>query len=228
MSTEKNYLESFNPEKVRILSHEFPLIQHFLFEIRDVGVQKDREKFRRNLERIGTMMAWQLSSFLEYEAVEAQTPLGTKLCMRLSSQLVLGTVLRAGIPFWNGFLEVFPNAEVCFAGAYRAKETEGELPKIDMHYLVNPPLDDKTLILIDPMLATGQSLVTVLNHLTKNERPKKIFVCALIATHQGISFVQSKFPHASFWLADIDDGLDSRHYIVPGLGDAGDLSFGEK
>jgi len=214
------------------LSEKNSVLNHFLSEIRDVKIQKDPLRFRRNIERIGQMMAMEVSRKLDYASQVVTTPLGQAHINLITNQLVLATVLRAGLPLHQGFLDVFDRAECAFLSAYRkmVKNAKGEDElKIMTEYLASPNLDGKTLLLVDPMLASGMSLDAAWQALLKNGTPKHLHVCCVIAAPEGVQYLQEHLPEdATLWCAAIDDHLNEHKYIVPGLGDAGDLCFGEK
>ena len=198
-------------------------------EMRDKNLQQDRPRFRANLQKLGWFMAYELSKTLNYRKNEVITPLGTSECLVIQDDLVLATILRAGLPFYQGFIDVFDKAQSAFIGAYRAEtEQQGEEIFINMEYMASPSVEDKTLIVIDPMLATGKSLIKSCETLMQRGTPKSIHLVAAIASKPGLEYVKSKLPKSNIWLGALDDTLNKQSYIVPGLGDAGDLSFGEK
>ena len=198
----------------------------FLIELRDKDVQQDRLRFRRNLERLGEIMAYEISKKLSYSQRKVQTSLGS-LSIDAPESPVLITILRAGLPYFTGFQNFFDHSDCGFIGAYR-KEDEAEIT-INLEYMASPALEGRTIILIDPMLATGKSLIRSINELSKNGRPNHIHIATLIAAPEGITFVQKELMNNySLWTFAIDEKLNEQSYIVPGLGDAGDLSFGQK
>lgn len=204
------------------------VLNHFIAELRDVGVQNDAMRFRRNLERIGEIMSYELSKTLRFEEGLVKTPLGEKKTASISDQLVLCSVLRAGLPLHQGILNYFDSIENAFISAYRSHSSPEDFD-IVVEYLAAPSLEDKILILADPMLATGSSLVAVFNALKKLGKMKKIHLVSVIAADQGIDFIADHFPdNTHLWVATVDHNLNSKGYIVPGLGDAGDLAFGSK
>jgi uracil phosphoribosyltransferase len=208
------------------LGDEVSIAHHYLTILRDVALQNDRMKFRFAVERLGEIMAIEISKKLEYNKIDVQTPLGTKAQFKLKQEPVLITVLRAGLPYWNGFQRVFEHSDCGFIGAYRQ---EGQEIKIKVDYVASPSLEGRDLILIDPMLATGKSMVDAITQLKKKGIPKNIFIAGLIAAPEGIAYLESKLgKQISIWTFSIDEKLNDQSYIVPGLGDAGDLSFGEK
>lgn len=202
------------------------IANHFLRALRDPVLQKDRARFRKNVERLGEIMAYEISKKLNYEPALVQTPLGKASSHFLKEKPVLITVLRAGLPFFNGFQNYFEDSDCGFVGAYRKEDEE---ITIQLDYLATPALEGCEVILIDPMLATGKSFVKSLNELLKNGKPSHIHIASLIATAQGIQFVEDHLKvNYSIWTFAQDDTLNQQSFIVPGLGDAGDLSFGEK
>jgi uracil phosphoribosyltransferase len=209
------------------LSATNSIVSQWMSEIRDTAMQADRSRFRRNIERIGEACAYEISKTLRYKSETVTTPLGQSLCAVLETQPVVATILRAGLPLFNGILNFFDDADGAFIGAYR-KHHPDESFEICQQYLTNPPLDDRPLIIADPMLATGASIVLALDSILANENPSVIHIVCVIACREGIDYVQKRFPNAYIWAAAIDDELSQKGYIVPGLGDAGDLSFGKK
>jgi uracil phosphoribosyltransferase len=205
------------------------LISQFMKQLRDKEIQKNRLLFRNNLERIGQIMAYEISKRLQYEQVEVTTPLAVAKCNVISEKIVLGTILRAGLPFHQGFLNYFDNAENAFVSAYRKYKEKDDF-EIHIEYIASPRLDDKTLILVDPMLATGASMELAYQALLTKGHPAHIHVASVIASRQAVNFISHTFPNdkTTLWIADIDEKINAHSYIVPGLGDAGDLAFGEK
>jgi len=200
----------------------------YLAEMRDESVQKDRMRFRMNLERLGECMAMELSKFLDYEDRFVQTSLGKAKVNQLVRQPVLSTILRAGLPMHQGMLRMFDHAEVAFAAAYRDTQPDGEFT-IEIDYISTGSIEDRTLILVDPMLATGASMVGVYERLCAYGRPSSVHIVSAISSRYGISEVQKAMPQGThIWTGAIDDELTSKGYIIPGLGDAGDLAFGDK
>ncbi len=196
-------------------------------ELRDVEIQKDRMRFRNNLQRIGQTMAYEISKSFYYENQIIETPLGKKNIQLLSDDIVIGTIMRAGIPFYQGFLDVFDHAESAFIGSYRKENAEGSFD-ITQGYLTCPILTDKVLILVDPMLATGSSFVQAMNDIQEFGNFKKVLFVSIISSPDGTQALQRKYPEADIWVMDIDEAIDAKSYILPGLGDAGDLAFGPK
>ena len=215
---------------VHNLSENNSILNQFLAEIRDVNVHDDRLRFRKNIERIGEFMAYEISKTLQYAKVSVQTPLGVSDIPLLSDQVVLATILRAGLPFHQGFLEIFDNAENALVSASRKYNSDHTHFEIVVEYLSSPSIEGKTLVIVDPMLATGGSLDGAYNALLKRGEPSKIHVACVIASRKGIEVAQTIFPKekTTIWAAAIDPDLNDRAYIVPGLGDAGDLAYGEK
>ncbi|GAB3987287.1 uracil phosphoribosyltransferase [Spirosoma daeguense] len=212
-----------------VFAQQSSLANQFIAELRDVSIQQDRLRFRRNLERLGELMAYEISKKLSYQNTAVQTPLGTSNAQILRQQPVLATILRAGLPFHQGFANYFDRAENAFAGAYRGYPAdEGENFEIAMDYIVSPDLSGKVLILSDPMLATGRSLEKVYHALLRYGIPAQTHIAAIIASPEGVQYVQRRLPQCHLWLGAIDDHLNEHFYIVPGLGDSGDLAFGEK
>ena len=216
--------------KVINLSERNSVLQNFLREIRDVDIQKDRMRFRRNIERIGEVMAIELSKELNYQTTEVQTPLAKTTVETISDELVLATILRAGMPLHQGFLNIFDHAENAFLSAYRRVNAEGEL-EIVAEYMAAPSIDDKTLVVVDPMLATGMSMEVGYLALLKHGTPRHTHLCCTIATPQSIDYMRQMLNDSddiTLWCAAIDPVLNEKKYIVPGLGDAGDLCYGTK
>jgi len=209
------------------LSQQHSLVSQWVAELRDVGVQTDRMRFRRNLERIAEVTAYEISKKLPARQTEVQTPLGTATHWMLERQPVLGTILRAGLPMHQGLLNYFDKADNAFVSAYRKHNPDGSF-EIRMEYLSCPSLQDRVLILADPMLATGASLAKTIQHLREEGKPSQIHVVTAIACQVGIDTVLREEPTATIWCGDIDEELTAKSYIVPGLGDAGDLAFGSK
>lgn len=206
------------------------IINNYIAELRNVDIQTDRMRFRKNLERIGELTAYEISKTLDYEKVVITTPLGEKESNILVDQPVLATILRAGLPLHQGFLNVFDKADNAFIAAYR-KYDKNEDFEIRIEYYSAANIDGRVLMLVDPMLATGSSLVQCLDGLLHDEmKPKKLHLVAVIASTEGVEYVKKKLSkyNATLWVGDIDDELTAKAYIVPGLGDAGDLAYGEK
>jgi uracil phosphoribosyltransferase len=209
------------------LSQDYSIVCDWIAEIRDQVVQTDRQRFRHNLERIGELSGYEISRQLPYEEREIQTPLGISVSKMLKTQPVLATILRAGLPLHQGLLRVFDKADSAFISAYRKHNREGGF-EISMGYITSPDLDDRVLILSDPMLATGSSLVKTIQQLKSEGNPTAIHIVTAIACTVGIEYLHRAVPTCKIWCGAIDDELTAKGYIVPGLGDAGDLSFGNK
>lgn len=209
------------------LSAENSLVGEWVAEIRDIELQKDRMRFRRNLQRIGGIAAYEISRQLPYVEKEVQTPLGIATCKVLREQPVVATILRAGIPLHEGILDYFDRADNAFVAAYRKHRRDGSFD-ISMEYVTCPPLEGRILIMADPMLATGASLVKTLGRLLEEGRPSQIHVVTVIACTEGIEHVRRHINGIRFWAGAVDEELTAKGYIVPGLGDAGDLAFGDK
>lgn len=210
------------------LSKNNSLLNHWVAELRDVNVQNDRMRFRRNIERIGEVAAYELSKTLKFKSVEVTTPLGIAPTQFLTEQPVLATILRAGLPLHQGMLNYFDKADNAFISAYRKHHPDGSF-EISLEYLSCPNLNDRVLILCDPMLATGASLVETIQAIQKTYTPSKIHIVVTIASQKGIEHVEKELgADTPIWCAAIDPTLNDKSYIVPGLGDAGDLAFGTK
>jgi uracil phosphoribosyltransferase len=215
--------------QIHYLSESNSVLNHFLGQIRNINVQNDSMRFRRNIERIGEIMSYELSKELHYKNVEIQTPLGIKKTTEVEDQLVLCSILRAGLPLHSGFLNYFDNAENGFISAYRHHPNNDDFFDILVEYQAIPDINNKNLLLIDPMLATGQSIVAVFNKLMERGTPKEIHIAVVIAAPEGIAYLEAHLPnHCHLWVASLDEKLNEKNYIVPGLGDAGDLAYGNK
>lgn len=202
------------------------LANQFLNEIRDKDSQQDRMRFRKNLERMGEIMAYEISKTLTYQACAINSPLASLESRKIKDQPVLLTVMRAGLPYFQGFLNYFDQVDAGFIGAYRKEGAEIE---INLEYLATPELEGREIILVDPMLATGKSFIRSINALMKHGKPAHIHLASLIASPEGIDYIKANLKTAfTIWTFSVDEKLDNRFYIVPGLGDAGDLSFGNK
>lgn len=209
------------------LSEKHSLVSNWVGEIRDVSIQPDRMRFRRNLERIGEVAAYEISKGLPFSEVEIQTPLGFAFTRVLQSQPVLATILRAGLPLHQGLLNYFDRADNAFISAYRKHNKDGSF-EISLDYVSCPELENRVIIISDPMLATGSSMVKTIHFLKEEGRPSQIHIVCAIACTVGIEYVKREEPGVVIWCGDIDDELTAKGYIVPGLGDAGDLAFGTK
>ena len=202
---------------------------HFIAELRDVQVQKDPMRFRRNLERVGEVLAYELSRTLAYEEQEVTTPLAVARGRRLTEQPVLATILRAGLPMHQGMLNYFDRADNAFISAYRKHRKGTDSFDIEVEYLSSPSLEGRVLVLCDPMLATGQSMVLVHRALQRLGKPRSLHVVSAIASSEGLEYAKLHLPAGTrFWIGAIDEEMTAQSYIVPGLGDAGDLAYGEK
>lgn len=205
------------------------ILNKFLSEIRDKKVQKDSLRFRRNIERIGEILGYELSKLLSYKNVTIETSIGNKEMQLCNNNIVLCSILRAGLPLHQGLLNYFDDSENAFISAFRHHPNNDDNFEIVVEYFASPKIENKTLILADPMLATGQSLVAVYDAIKKQGTPKEIHIVAVIGSKEGVDFIEKHFPeNTHLWIAAIDDELNEKGYIVPGLGDAGDLAFGEK
>lgn len=215
--------------KITDFAQHDSLMSRYMLELRDVNIQKDPMRFRRNLERIGEIMAYEISRDLTYEDVSVETPLATAVCRQPVAQPVLATIMRAGIPFHQGFLQYFDGAENAFVSAYR-RYTQGDEFEVCIEYLASPSIEGKTLIICDPMLATGASMELSYRALLTRGEPAHIHIASVIASRQAVDYVRRVFPadRTSLWVAAIDPDLNPHKYIVPGLGDAGDLAYGTK
>ncbi len=206
------------------------LVSRYMLELRNIHIQKDPMRFRANLDRIGQIMAYEISRRLNYHDTEIETPLGKCICQDISDRIVLATILRAGLPFHHGFLNYFDKAENAFVSAYRRYKEKGDSFDVLIEYLASPSIEGKTLILVDPMLATGSSMELAYKALLSKGTPAHIHVASVIASRQSVEYVCTHFPadKTTLWIGAIDDEVNAHSYIVPGLGDAGDLAYGEK
>jgi len=209
------------------LSKNNSIARTFIAELRDEQIQKDAMRFRKNMERLGAFFAYEISKTLKYAAIETQTPLGIAKSSVLEQQPVLATILRAGLPMHQGLLSVFDQAESAFITAYRKTKKNGNFV-IQMEHISAPDLEGKTVILADPMLATGQSIVLCAKELIDSYKIEKLHIVAAIASTEGVAHVRANLPKANLWLGAIDNEMTTKSYIVPGLGDAGDLAYGIK
>jgi uracil phosphoribosyltransferase len=213
---------------VHHLSKEHSLLSNWIAELRDVNVQNDRMRFRRNIERIGEVIAYEMSKHMANKIVKTTTPLGIHDSKIIQEQPVLATILRAGLPLHQGMLNYFDKADNAFISAYRKHHDDGSF-EISIEYLSCPDLNDRILIIADPMLATGASLVQTIQAITKTQKPKEIHIAVAIASKAGIEVVENALgKNIPIWCGDIDEVLNDKSYIVPGLGDAGDLAYGTK
>ena len=214
--------------KVYNFSDYSSVYNKFLSELRDVNIQKDSMRFRKNLERIGEISAYEISKKLDKKNQITTTPLGVSGTYVPLDNLVLATILRAGLPLHNGLLKYFDSAENCFISAYR-KHTSKDDFEVEIQYMASPNLNDKVVLLSDPMLASGKSMVLAYKALLENGTPKKIHVVSVIGSQQGVDFISKNMPdNSTLWIGAIDPKMTSQSYIIPGLGDAGDLAFGIK
>lgn len=209
------------------LSEQHSLVSNWIAEVRDLSIQTDRMRFRRNLERIGEVAAYEISKVLPFVEKEVQTPLGIAAGKVMREQPVLATILRAGLPLHQGLLNYFDQADNAFISAYRKHNKDGSF-EISLDYVSCPELENRVIIISDPMLATGSSLVKTIHFLKEEGHPREIHIVAAIACTVGIEYVKREEPSVTVWCGDIDDELTAKGYIVPGLGDAGDLAFGTK
>ena len=215
---------------IHILNKENTILNKFISQIRDKSIQKDSMRFRRNIERIGEVMGYEISKTLNYKTHIIETPLGEAEVALPDDQIVIATILRAGLPFHQGFLNYFDDAQNAFVSAYRKSKKDGTFT-VKVEYISCGSLEGKTMLLVDPMLATGSSAALVYEALVeKGGMPAHTHVASIIGSEQGVDYVQRHMPHAttSLWCAAVDEELTSRSYIVPGIGDAGDLAYGEK
>lgn len=214
---------------VQLLSSQNSIFQQFLAELREVNVQQDSLRFRKNLERIGEIMAYEISKQLEYVSKQTTTPLGVATTKHLREQPVIATILRAGIPMHQGMLNIFDKAENAFVCAHR-KHHKNNTFEIAVESVSSADINDKTLIICDPMLASGASILNVYKELMSKGRPKHVHLAHIIASSEGVNQVRTHFPGSNYtlWIGAIDEELTAHSYIVPGLGDAGDLAFGNK
>lgn len=214
---------------IHYISEQNSILNHFLAQIRDVNIQKDSMRFRKNIERIGEIMAYELSKTLDYKNIDVETPLGIKHTTTVAEPVVLCSILRAGLALHQGFMNFFDEAENGFVSAYRHHYNNDDEFDILVEYQAAPSFEGKNLILIDPMLATGQSIVAVLKKLHLEQKPKEIHIAVVIAAPEGIAYLEKYLPSdCHLWVAALDEKLNEKNYIVPGLGDAGDLAYGSK
>ena len=219
-----------NMIKINNLERTDSVFNQYMAELRDAVIQQDRMRFRRNLERIGEVMAYEISKAFEYDEEEVTTPLGIKQIRTMHEQPVIATILRAGLPFHNGMLSMFDQADSAFIAAYRKYDKNEEDSEIRVEYFSSPDIEDRILILCDPLLATGESIVKTLNGLMEDMMPKEIHIAVAVASQDGLDYVErtmSRLP-VTIWVGSIDEELTARAYVVPGIGDVGDLAYGEK
>lgn len=216
--------------KIHDLGAKDSVFNQIMAELRDAVIQLDRMRFRRNLERIGELMAYEISKTFEYEEEEVATPLGIKEIRTMKEQPVIATILRAGLPFHNGMLSMLDHADSAFIAAYRKYDKKEEDSEIRVEYYSSPTLDDRVLILCDPLLATGESIVKTLQGLMEEEEPKQIHIAVAVASQDGLDYVKRVMARkpVTIWVGSVDEELTARAYVVPGMGDVGDLAYGEK
>ena len=216
-------------KKIKNLGLENTIFNQFIAEIRDEKIQKDPMRFRRNLERLGEIFAYEISKTFSYHPVDVTTPLGVKTMQLMDEQPIIATILRAGLPLHQGMLNVFDHADNAFISAFRKHYRDGSFD-IQIDYMSAPDMEDRILIITDPMLASGQSMVCAYNEIMAQGHPKYIHIVSVIASTQGVEYLRSNLPDidCTIWLGAVDDELTAQSYIVPGLGDAGDLAYGCK
>lgn len=214
---------------VKILGEKNTVLNNFIYEIRNISIQNDSMRFRKNLERIGEIFAYEISHQLSYQKEEVQTPLGIADVFLPSDKIVVASILRAGLPMHQGFLNYFDNADNAFISAYRKYSKDGTF-NIQFEHLSCPNISDKVLIITDPMLATGASMVLAYKALLERGKPKHTHIVSIIASKEGVDYTRKNLlqKNVTLWLGAVDDELTSKSYIVPGLGDAGDLAYGGK
>ncbi|MCM5662310.1 uracil phosphoribosyltransferase [Galbibacter mesophilus] len=214
--------------KIHNLSAENSIVNHFLAELRNEKTQKDRMRFRRNIERMGEVLAYEMSKTLHFSTEDVSTPLGKKETSLVDDELVVCSILRAGLPLHQGVLNYLDWADCSFISAYRYQNPENEF-EVTVEYLASQKLDNKVLVLADPMLATGQSLLATFEALSRVGLPREIHILSVVGAQAGVEFLEKQLPKdTQLWIGDIDEELNQKGYIVPGLGDAGDLAFGER
>ncbi|WP_296703517.1 uracil phosphoribosyltransferase [Algoriphagus sp.] len=212
-----------------ILSNTPSVANQFILELRDKKIQQDRMRFRKNLERLGEILAYEISKSFEYKEVKVETPLAIASTKIITSKPVIISILRASLPFYQGFLNILDQAESGFIGAFREENIDGNI-KVNLGYHASPSLEGKDVIIADPMLATGKSIIKTINAILAHGKPNRIYIAAAFAAPEGIEYIQKNLKNIpfTFWLGTLDEKLNHLSYIVPGLGDAGDLSFGPK
>lgn len=215
--------------KINNLGEQNTVMNQFIAELRDKHIQKDSLRFRRNLERIGELFAYEISKQLKYEEKEVQTPLGIAKCQLPADKVVVASILRAGLPLHQGVLNIFDTAQNAFIAAFRKYGKDNKF-KIQMEYATMPSIEGKTVILVDPMLATGSSIILAYNKICTNGEPLHTHIVSAIASKESLGLLSKNLPHSrvTLWVGAVDEELTNKSYIVPGLGDAGDLAFGEK
>ena len=212
---------------VHRLTEQNSLASQFIEELRSVSKQNDRLRFRKNMERLGEIFAYEISKKLSYNEVKTETPLGIATTSTLTDRIVLSAILRAGLPFHQGFLNYYDEADNAFVSAYRTHHKDGSF-EVSLQYVTCPDIKDSILIIIDPMLATGSSFGKAMEALLEHGKPKEVHFVTVIASQYGVDYMRRDFPDVHLWVGDIDEELTAKAYIVPGLGDAGDLCFGSK
>ena len=215
--------------KIYNFGEQKSVMNRFIAELRDKQIQKDSLRFRRNLERIGELFAYEISKQLKYEERDVQTPLGIAKCQLPADKVVVASILRAGLPLHQGVLNIFDSAQNAFIAAYRKYGKDNKF-KIQMEYATMPSIEGKTVVLVDPMLATGSSIILAYNKICTNGEPLHTHIVAAIASRESLSLLSKNLPHSkvTLWVGAVDEELTNKSYIVPGLGDAGDLAFGER
>ncbi|MGG7036773.1 MAG: uracil phosphoribosyltransferase [Flavobacterium sp.] len=214
---------------IHYLSEQNSILNHFLAQIRDIHIHNERMRFRKNMERIGEIMAYEISKSLDYKDISVETPLGIKHTTAIADRVVLCSILRAGLALHNGFINYFDDTENGFISAFRHHYKNDDDFEVLVQYKAAPSFEDKTIILVDPMLATGQSIVSVLQKLDQIPKAREVHIAVVVAAPEGIELLQKSLPESyHLWVAALDEKLNEHNYIVPGLGDAGDLAFGEK
>ena len=215
--------------KIYNFGEQKSVMNRFIAELRDKQIQRDSLRFRRNLERIGELFAYEISKQLKYEERDVQTPLGIAKCQLPADKVVVASILRAGLPLHQGVLNIFDSAQNAFIAAYRKYGKDNKF-KIQMEYATMPSIEGKTVVLVDPMLATGSSIILAYNKICTNGEPLHTHIVAAIASRESLSLLSKNLPHSkvTLWVGAVDEELTNKSYIVPGLGDAGDLAFGEK
>ena len=215
--------------KINIISDNNTVFNNFIREIRDIDIQNDSMRFRRNIERIGEVFAYEISKDMEYHSMEIQTPLGISKESLIITKPILATILRAGLPLHQGLLNYFDQADSAFISAYRKDNSDGGF-EVEVEYISSPIIDNRTIILCDPMLASGTSMVLAIEALLLIGKPKHIHIVGVIASREGVDYLERNIPilACTLWLGAVDKEMNSHSYIIPGLGDAGDLAFGKK
>ncbi|MEM7368040.1 MAG: uracil phosphoribosyltransferase [Bacteroidota bacterium] len=213
--------------RVKIITREHSYLNNLLYELRDQHIQQDRMRFRLNVERIGEILAYEISKSFTYTSQLVRTPLGELEMSLLAEQPVIISILRAGIPLHQGFLRILDHADNGFISAYRHHTSENEFV-VKVEYLATPAVSGRALVLVDPMIATGKSLVLSYKSIVENNKPEQVIIAGVVASEEGIAYILQHIPQATIYVAAVDGELTAKAYIVPGLGDAGDLAFGPK